>query len=73
MVKVDRLTADVIGEIELEQKVLVIKRIHVIYNLTAPEADRETVERVHSVHHEGCPVYRSIHRAIDITTEFRLT
>jgi uncharacterized OsmC-like protein len=67
------LTADVTGEIELEQKVLVIKRIHVAYNLTAPDADRATVERVHSVHQEGCPVYRSIHRAINITTELRLT
>ena len=66
------MTADVTGEIELEQKVLVIKRIHVVYNLTAPEADHETVERVHSIHHEACPVYRSIHRAIEITTEVRL-
>jgi uncharacterized OsmC-like protein len=50
----------------------VIRRIHVVYNLTAPSADRETVERVHAVHHEGCPVYRSIHKAIDITTEVRM-
>lgn len=61
------------GEIELEQKVLVIKRIHVIYNVTAPGADRAIIERVHSVHHDGCPVYRSIHRAIHITTDVHLT
>ncbi len=31
----------------------------------------ETVERVHGVYKPHCPVYRSIHRAIDVTTEVR--
>ena len=48
-----------------------IKRIHVVYDLTAPDAPRDVVERVHEVHKDGCPVYRSIHRAIEITTELR--
>ncbi len=61
------------GDVELEDKVLVIKRIRVRYNFAAPDTPRETIERVHSVHHNGCPVYRSIHRAIDITTELNLT
>jgi uncharacterized OsmC-like protein len=51
--------------------VLVIKRIHVIYNLSAPDAAADVLERVHSVHKDGCPVYQSIHRAIEITTELR--
>jgi uncharacterized OsmC-like protein len=68
---VEKLSAEVTGDIELEGKVLVIKRIHVAYDLTAADGDRETIERVHAVHKEGCPVYRSIHRAIDITTELR--
>ena len=59
------------GEIELESDVLVIKRIHVAYALSAPEAPAEVIERVHAVHKDGCPVYRSIHRAIEITTEWR--
>lgn len=66
------MTADAIGEIELEQKVLVIRRIHVVYHLTTTEGNRETIERVHAVHREGCPVYRSIHKAIEITTELPL-
>ncbi len=61
-----------IGEVEVEDKVLVIRRIHVIYHLTAPEAVRETVERVHAMHHQYCPVYRSLHTAIEITTEYHL-
>lgn len=51
---------------------LVIRRIHVVYSLQAPPEARETVERVHAVHARNCPVYRSLHAAIDITTEYRL-
>jgi uncharacterized OsmC-like protein len=66
------LTAEAIGEIEKEDNVLVIKRIHVIYKLNAPEEARETVERVHAMHAAHCPVYRSLDKAIDITTEYHL-
>ena len=38
-----KLTADVRGEIENEDGVLVIRRIHVAFNLRAPEDVRETV------------------------------
>ena len=57
---------------ELEEKVLVLRRIHVVYSLEAPDASRETVERVHGMHHRSCPVYRSIGSAIQITTEYQL-
>ena len=57
---------------ELDGKVLVIKRIHVVYHLAADPAHRETVERVHAVHKESCPVYRSISGSIVMTTEVRL-
>ncbi len=42
-----RLTADVTGEVETEEGVLVIRRIHVAMRLKAPEQAKETVERVH--------------------------
>lgn len=57
---------------ETEDKVLVLRRIHVTYSLDAAEESRETVERVHAVHHRYCPVYRSIERSIDITTDYHL-
>lgn len=57
---------------EKEDGVLVIRRIHVTYRLKAGEDSRETIERVHGFHRDRCPVYRSIHTAIDITTEFEL-
>jgi uncharacterized OsmC-like protein len=69
---VGALTSVARGEIELEENVLVIKRIHVVYTLAAPEDARETIERVHGFHREKCPVYRSIAKAIAITTEYQM-
>ena len=51
---------------------LVIRRIHVVYHLTAPAAARATIERVHGLHADRCPVYRSLHKAIAITTEVKI-
>ena len=67
-----KLVADALGEIEKEDGVLVIKRIHVVFHVKAPEDARETVARVHGFYADKCPVYRSIKAAIDVTTEFVL-
>ena len=45
----DRLRAEVRGEIESDQGVLVIRRVHVHYLLDGAEQVRETVERVHRI------------------------
>lgn len=58
---------------ELEGKVLVLKRIHVTYRLALDEdADRDAVNRAFDVHEAGCPVYRSLHPQITITTSLEL-
>ena len=67
-----KLTADVRGEIENEDGVLVIRRIHVEFTLRATEDTRETVDRVHGFYADKCPVYRSLHTAIHITSSFNL-
>lgn len=64
-----KLVGEVTGEIETEDGVLVIQRIHVVYKLQAPREARETAQRVHDMHKDHCPVYRSIRDAIDVTTE----
>jgi organic hydroperoxide reductase OsmC/OhrA len=64
-----RLAGEAVGEVELEGKVLVIKRIHVRLRLRGREEDRAVAERVHGFFAEGCPVYRSLKAAIFITTE----
>jgi uncharacterized OsmC-like protein len=61
--------AEAAGEIETEDKVLVIRRIHVRLRLRADPAHRETAERVHGFFADRCPVYRSLRAAIAITTE----
>jgi len=67
-----RLRADVQGEIESEQGVLVIRRVHVHYTLDGAEEVRETVERVHRVYAEKCPVYKTLRPAFEITSDFEL-
>ena len=54
-----KLTADVAGEVEAEEGVLVIRRIHVAMRLVAPEGVRATVERTHNVYAMRCPLYRN--------------
>jgi len=62
-----------VGDVESEDGVLVIKRIHVTYTLNLdPDADREKVGRAFEHHMPRCPVYRSISAAIDVTTSLVL-
>jgi uncharacterized OsmC-like protein len=69
-----RLTGEALGEVEVEDGVLVIKRIHVEYTLVLdPATDRDAVQRAFEHHMPHCPVYRSIGRAIDVTTSLQLT
>ena len=64
--------SEVEGEVETEDKVLVLRRIHVRYRLQAAESDRETAERVHGFHAKFCPIYRTIHASVQITTELEI-
>jgi uncharacterized OsmC-like protein len=52
--------------------VLVIKRIQVVLSVAASESQRATIERVHTVFADKCPVYRSLKDAIKITTSYEL-
>jgi uncharacterized OsmC-like protein len=66
----DRLKAVARGEVEVEDGVLVLRRIHVVFTLKDVAADKVApAERAHDVFKPKCPVYRSLHRAIEITTE----
>jgi uncharacterized OsmC-like protein len=61
--------SETVGEVELEDNVLVIRRIHVVLKLKAEESHRETAGRVHGFFADRCPVYRTLQPAIAITTE----
>ncbi|HZS49418.1 MAG TPA: OsmC family protein [Bryobacterales bacterium] len=67
-----RLTAEVTGEVETDEGVLVIRRIHVAMKLAAPVQSRETVERVHGTYAMRCPLYRTLHKAIELTSSYTL-
>jgi uncharacterized OsmC-like protein len=57
------------GEVETEDGVLVIKRVHVTYHLKTAHENHETANRAHDVHAGKCPVYKTLSGCIDITTE----
>ncbi len=68
-----RLIAEVRGEVDPDEGgVLLIRRVHVKFLLRGPEAVRDTVDRVHSVYAEKCPVYRSLRPAFEITSAWEL-
>ena len=67
-----KLTAEISGEVETEDGVLVIRRIHVAMQLAASEQSRETVERVHGMYAMRCPLYRTLHNAIQLTSSYTL-
>ena len=61
--------SEAIGEVELDDSVLVIRRIHVVLKLRAEESQKDTAQRVHGFFADRCPVYRTLIPAIAITTE----
>ncbi|GBD84075.1 hypothetical protein BMS3Abin02_00461 [bacterium BMS3Abin02] len=62
-----------VGEVENDGGVLVVRRIHVTYTLSGvQETQRETVERVLGFHADKCPVARSIRDSISVTTSLRI-
>ena len=67
-----KLVAEVTGEVEQEEGVLVIRRIHVAMRLVAPEQARATVERTHGIYAMRCPLYRTLHNSIQLTSSFEL-
>jgi hypothetical protein len=64
-----KLTADVTGEVEKEEGVVVIRRIHMAMR---PESVKETVERVLGIYAMRYPLYRALHNAIQLTSSFEL-
>lgn len=52
---------------------LVLRRIRVAFTLKGVPAEKlVAAQRAHEVFKEKCPIYRSIHRAVDITTELTI-
>ena len=67
-----KLTAEVTGEVETEDNVLVIRRVHVAMRLVADPELKEKIDRVHEVYAMNCPLYRTLHKAIQFTSSYEL-
>jgi uncharacterized OsmC-like protein len=67
-----KLTAEVTGEVETEDNVLVIRRVHVAMRLVADPELKDTIERVHGMYAMNCPLYRTLHKAIRLTSSYEL-
>ena len=67
-----KLTAEARGEVQQEEGVLVIRRIHVTMHILASEDKRQTVERVHGIYAMRCPLYRTLRNAIQLTSSYGL-
>ena len=64
------LTAVAHGDVEVEEGVLVLRRIHVVFTLKGAAPEKvDAANRAHDVFKMKCPVYRSVYKAIDVTTE----
>jgi uncharacterized OsmC-like protein len=50
----------------------VIRRIHVHLTLAAAADARDVVERVHGVYAMRCPLYRTLHNAIQLTSSYAI-
>ena len=67
-----RLTGEITGEVETEDGVLIIRRIHLAMRLVALEEVKATVERVHEMYPMRCPLYRTFHRTLQLTSSCTL-
>jgi uncharacterized OsmC-like protein len=56
----------------LDGKVLVVRRIHVVYHLKVTPEQRPTAERVLAFHADFCPVARTIRDCVEITTALEM-
>lgn len=69
------LTSEAVGEIEKDDGVLVIRRIHATYRLriarTLLAEKRDAIDRAYGLHRDRCPVARTLRPAIEITTELQ--
>jgi organic hydroperoxide reductase OsmC/OhrA len=66
------LWSEATGEVETDDRVLVIRRIRVRYHLRLRAEQRDAAERAHGAHQSRCPVARTLRGAVEITTELAL-
>ena len=61
------------GHNELRDRIPVLTRIHVRYELRIPTGSRETVDRALARHVEKCPTAQSLKGAVEVSWEADVT
>jgi uncharacterized OsmC-like protein len=62
----------VVGEIEKEEGVMVVRRIYVTYHLRIAPDKRDVAQRVMGFHAENCPLARTIGDCVEILTSLQM-
>lgn len=62
----NKLTTKVEADIEQVDRMIVLSRVRLEYQVTVPRGKRAEAERAIEVHHKGCPVYQSLQRGIQV-------
>ena len=65
----DAISATAEGFNEMVGKLILLRRIHVRYELTVPAGSREKVDRALASHVAKCPTAQSLAGAVEITWE----
>ena len=65
----DAIASEAKGINEVRDRIPVLTRIHVTYELRIPPGRRETVDRALSRHVDKCPTAQTLKGAVDITWE----
>ena len=54
------------GVNEIEERIILLKEIHVHYDMTIPAGSREKVDRARSTHVDKCPTAQSLKGAVAV-------
>jgi organic hydroperoxide reductase OsmC/OhrA len=69
----DKLKTKVEADIEQVERMIVLSRVRLAYDLTVPRGKRTEAERAVQVHHHGCPIYQSFQRGIQVEWTANIT
>ena len=61
-----KLETDVEGEIVKADRTILVSRVRLSYHLKVPKGQREVAERAVAIHEQGCPIYQSLQRGIQV-------
>lgn len=69
----EKLTTHVEADIEQADRIILLTRVRLRYELKVPPGKRAEAERAVEVHHQGCPVYQSLQRGIQVEWSAEIT